>query len=103
MDAGAGVKTNPEFPIPPSMKAWVLGNPGELKLTEKPVPAPKRAEVLLRIDAVAICATDLEIIDHGSPALIQGGLPFNKNFTPGHEYMGTVVKPLARWPLSNSP
>jgi hypothetical protein len=28
MDAGAGVKTNPEFPIPPSMKAWVLGNYG---------------------------------------------------------------------------
>jgi len=26
------------------------------------------------------------------PALIQGGLPFNKQFTPGHEYMGTVVK-----------
>lgn len=36
--------------------------------------------------AVAICATDLEIIHHGPPALIQGGQPFNKNFTPGHEY-----------------
>jgi 2-desacetyl-2-hydroxyethyl bacteriochlorophyllide A dehydrogenase len=47
--------------------------------------------VLVRIDAVAICATDLEIISHGPPAMIQGGLPHNKNFTPGHEYMGTVV------------
>jgi L-iditol 2-dehydrogenase len=91
MDTGAGVKTNPDFPIPQSMKAWVLGNPGELERAEKPVPMPKRAEVLARIDAVAICATDLEIIDHGSPALIRGGMPFNKNFTPGHEYMGTVV------------
>ena len=91
MYQGPGVKTSPDFPIPDTMKAWVLGNPGELKLTEKPVPVPKRAEVLVRIDAVAICATDLEIIDHGSPALIQGGKPFNKNFTPGHEYMGTVV------------
>jgi L-iditol 2-dehydrogenase len=45
----------------------------------------------VRIDAVAICATDLEIIDHGTPAMIQGGLPFNKNFTPGHEYMGTIA------------
>ena len=69
----------------------MLGNPGELKLTEKPVPVPKRAEVLVRIDAVAICATDLEIIDHGPPASILGGMPFNKNFTPGHEYMGTVA------------
>src|SRR5262250_365457 len=86
-----GVKTGKDFPTPDTMKAWVLGNPGELKLTQKPVPVPKRAEVLVRIDAVAICATDLEIIDHGSPALIQGGKPFNKNFTPGHEYMGAVV------------
>ena len=58
---------------------------------DKPVPVPKKAEVLVRIDAVAICATDLEVIAHGPPALIQGGLPFNKNWTPGHEYMGTVV------------
>jgi hypothetical protein len=35
---------------------------------------------------------DLEIISHGPPAMIEGGLPFDKNFTPGHEYMGTVVK-----------
>jgi threonine dehydrogenase-like Zn-dependent dehydrogenase len=62
-----------------------------LILTTKPVPVPKRAEVLVRIDAVAICATDLEIIHHGPPAMIQGGLPYNKNFTPGHEYMGTVA------------
>jgi L-iditol 2-dehydrogenase len=41
---------------------------------------------------VAICATDLEIISHGVPARIDGGLPFHKNFTPGHEYMGTVVE-----------
>ena len=61
------------------------------KLTHKPVPVPKRAEVLVRIDAIAICATDLEIIERGSPAMIDGGKPFNKNFTPGHEYMGTVV------------
>ena len=60
-------------------------------LRDKPTPVPKRAEVLVRIDAVAICATDLEIIHGGSPASIQGGLPFNKNFTPGHEYMGTVA------------
>ncbi|MGB6323497.1 MAG: zinc-binding dehydrogenase [Xanthobacteraceae bacterium] len=91
MYQGPGVKTSPDFPIPETMKAWVLGNPNELKLTEKPVPVPKRAEVLVRIDAVAICATDLEIIEFGSPALFLGGKPFNKNFTPGHEYMGTVV------------
>lgn len=87
----SNVKTSPNFPIPETMKAWVLGSPGEITLKDKPVPAPKKAEVLVRIDAVAICATDLEIIYHGPPAQIQGGDPFNKNYTPGHEYMGTVV------------
>jgi threonine dehydrogenase-like Zn-dependent dehydrogenase len=87
----AGVTTSLEFPLPPRMKAWVLGDPDQLHLRDKPVPVPKRAEVLVRIDAVAICATDLEIIHSGSPAKIAGGLPFNKDFTPGHEYMGTVV------------
>ena len=87
----AGVKTSPNFPVPAQMRAWVLGNPDELFLRDKPTPVPKRAEVLVRIDAVAICATDLEIIHRGSPASIQGGLPFNKNFTPGHEYMGTIA------------
>src|ERR1700710_1200246 len=86
-----GVKTSPDFPIPDRMKAWVLGEPAHPLLREKPVPVPARAEVLVRIDAVAICATDLEIIHSGSPASILGGLPFNKNFTPGHEYMGTVA------------
>ncbi|RUM95616.1 alcohol dehydrogenase [Pseudaminobacter arsenicus] len=85
------VKTHPDYPVPETMKAWVLGDPNQLTLVGKPVPMPKKAEVLLRIDAVAICATDFEIISHGPPAQIQGGAPFNKNFTPGHEYMGTVV------------
>jgi D-arabinose 1-dehydrogenase-like Zn-dependent alcohol dehydrogenase len=62
-----GVKTSPALPIPDRMKAWVLGNPDQLLLLEKPVPVPARAEVLIRIDAVAICTTDLEIIHSGSP------------------------------------
>ena len=41
---------------------------------------------------MAICATDLEIMRHGLPAMVDGGLPFHKNFTIGHEYMGTVVR-----------
>jgi 2-desacetyl-2-hydroxyethyl bacteriochlorophyllide A dehydrogenase len=91
MYAPEGVKLSPKIPVPETMCAWVLGDPGELKLVNKPVPVPRRAELLVRIDAVAICATDLEVIAHGPPAKIQGGLPFNKNWTPGHEYMGTVA------------
>ena len=92
MYAPENVKTNHStMPIPAQMRAWVLGDPGQLSMTSKPVPAPSRAEVLVRIDAVAICATDLDVIASGPPALIRGGLPFNKGWTPGHEYMGTVA------------
>ncbi len=91
MPTAAVARTSRDFPVPATMKAWVLGGPGELTLQDKPVPVPGRAEVLVRIDAVAICATDLDVIAHGPPALIRGDLPFNQGFTPGHEYMGTVV------------
>jgi threonine dehydrogenase-like Zn-dependent dehydrogenase len=89
--APAGTGAGQSLAVPATMKAWVLKGPGELALQDKPVPKPGRAEVLVRIDAVAICATDLDVIAHGPPAIIKGGLPFNKDFTPGHEYMGTVV------------
>jgi L-iditol 2-dehydrogenase len=87
MARGRGIGTD----LPDKMRAWVLGDPEEVSLIEKPMPQPGRAEVLVRVDAVAICATDLEILTYGTPALIEGGPPFNKNYTPGHEYMGTVA------------
>src|SRR5215472_4376285 len=90
--AAEGMPRSNDYVVPATMKAWVLGGPEELSLVHKPVPEPGPAEVLVRIDAIAVCATDLEIIKHGVPAMIDGGLPFNKGFTPGHEYMGTVVK-----------
>ena len=90
--AASTSRTTNDYPIPATMKAWVLDGPEELHFTEKPVPLPNRAEVLVRIDAVAICATNLEVIHGGRSAMIEGELPFNKNFTPGHEYMGTVVR-----------
>jgi L-iditol 2-dehydrogenase len=81
-----------KFEVPKTMRAWVLDDPGQLRLTKKPVPEPGPAEVLLRVNAIAFCDGDIRIITKGPPALIEGGLPFNKNFTPGHEYVGTVVK-----------
>lgn len=88
----AAMQKTANWRVPETMRAWVLGGPNELKLVEKPVPAPGAAEMLVRVDAVAVCGTDLEVINHGEPALVEGGLPFNRNFTPGHEYMGTVAR-----------
>ena len=89
--AWAGVTTAANMALPETMRAWVLGDPDQLTMVEKPLPVPGRAEALVRIDAVAICATDLEVISYGTPAMVEGGKPFNKNWTPGHEYMGTIA------------
>lgn len=85
------IKIKKQNTLPKQMKAWVLKNPNELELKTKSIPVPGHSEVLVKIDAVAICATDLDVISYGPPALIEGEKPFNKEFTPGHEYMGTVV------------
>ncbi len=84
--------TNNEYNIPETMKAWVLGDPHEMKMIEKPVPEPGPAEVLVKVGAIAVCHTDIEVLHHGMPAMVEGELPFNKDFVMGHEYMGTVVK-----------
>ena len=85
------IKISKNYSLPKEMKAWVLKSPNELELKTKAIPNPGYSEVLVKIDAVAICATDLDVISYGPPALIEGEKPFNKEFTPGHEYMGTVV------------
>ena len=85
------IKISKKYLLPKEMKAWVLKSPNELELKTKVIPIPGYSEVLVKIDAVAICATDLDVISYGPPALIEGEKPFNKEFTPGHEYMGTVV------------
>ena len=86
------IKISKKYSLSKEMKAWVLKSPNELELKTKAIPTPGYSEVLVKIDAVAICATDLDVISYGPPALIEGEKPFNKEFTPGHEYMGTVVK-----------
>ena len=85
------INISTKYSLPKEMKAWVLKSPNELELKTKAIPIPGYSEVLVKIDAVAICATDLDVISYGPPALIEGEKPFNKEFTPGHEYMGTVV------------
>ncbi len=72
----------PDNIAPETMRAWVLGGPDEISLREVPVPRPGRAEVLVRVDAAAICATDLEVLSYGRPAMIEGALPFHKGHIP---------------------
>lgn len=77
--------------VPDQMRAWALFGPGDLRPVTKRVPVPGPAEVLIKIEAVAICGTDIEILHNGLPAMIEGGLPFNGQHVIGHEYVGTVA------------
>jgi L-iditol 2-dehydrogenase len=72
--------------IPATMQAAVLFGPGDIRAVEKPVPRPRWGEVLVRVAMCGTCGTDLKILDGHFPHTP----PFGE-FTPGHEWTGTVV------------
>jgi len=70
------------------MKALVYTQPLEVQLQERPEPALVDGEVVLRIDAVGICGSDMHAF-HGHDPRRKPGLVL------GHEFCGTVVKSAA--------
>mgnify|MGYP001765718798 FL=1 len=68
------------------MRAMLFEKPGQpLRLVEMPIPQPGPGQVLLRVQACAVCRTDLHILDG---ELSQPKLPL----VLGHEIVGTVVQ-----------
>ena len=68
------------------MRAMVLERPREpLLLQERPVPAVGEGQLLLAVEACAVCRTDLHVVDGelGDPKL---------PLVPGHQIAGTVVE-----------
>jgi propanol-preferring alcohol dehydrogenase len=66
------------------MKAMVLYRVGEpLRLTDRPDPVPAAGEVRIRVEACAVCRTDLHVVDGDLP---NPALPL----VPGHEIVGIV-------------
>jgi L-iditol 2-dehydrogenase len=70
------------------MQALILTGPNELHVGELPTPKPGRNEVLCKVDSVAICGTDLHIVEGKFP----GRWPRAYPYTPGHEWSGVVVQ-----------
>ncbi len=72
--------------LPQTMKAAVLFDYGDLRISEVEMPTPGEHEVLISVEACAICGSDPKIVKNGWP----DHPPLGK-FIPGHEYAGTIV------------
>ncbi len=70
------------------MKALVYTQPNEVQLLDRPEPALEAGEVVLKIDAVGICGSDMHAY-HGHDPRRKPGLVL------GHEFSGTVVRSLS--------
>lgn len=68
------------------MKALALYGPGDLRLEDRPIPHPGPNQLVVKIDCVGICGTDVEFYAGHYPPFIQ--LPM----VLGHENAGTVVE-----------
>ena len=76
--------------VPETMRAVrkETASPGYTMAAAHPVPAPVRDEVLIKIDCVAICGSDIALYNWSAVAQVIAKVPF----IPGHEAVGTVVR-----------
>ena len=75
--------------IPATMKALTKNSEEDsFDYGDVPVPEPKGDEVLIKVDAVSICGSDINMYKWNDVARIICTIPF----IPGHECAGTVVK-----------
>lgn len=70
-------------------EAVVVRGPGKAALEEVPIPDLKPGDVLIQVAHVAVCATDLEILE-GSLGYFQNGLA-DYPIVPGHEFSGRIA------------
>lgn len=70
-----------------TMKVAVMTALHELEIQERPIPTAKPDEVLVRVDYVGICGSDLHYFEHGRI----GNFIVEYPFVLGHEVGGTVV------------
>lgn len=69
------------------MKVAVMTALNQLEMKEMDVPTPQADEVLVRVDFVGICGSDLHYLEHGRI----GNFIVETPFVLGHEVGGTVV------------
>ncbi|RSM46845.1 NAD(P)-dependent alcohol dehydrogenase [Actinoplanes sp. ATCC 53533] len=68
--------------------AAVLHSPGDLRISERPMPAPGPGEVLVKVSSVGICGSDVHYYEHGRI----GDYVVESPMVLGHEAGGVVVE-----------
>jgi len=65
------------------MKAVVITEPGAIAIERLDDPTPGANEVVVAVEAVGLCGTDVHLLD--------GEFPASYPLVPGHEFCGSVV------------
>lgn len=70
------------------MKVAVMEDIGKMNLVERPIPKPQKNEVLVKLEYVGICGSDLHYYEHGRI----GDYIVKPPFVLGHEASGIIVE-----------
>ncbi len=71
-----------------NMKVAIMTGIGKVELTEREIPKPKKDEVLVKVEYVGVCGSDLHYYEAGAI----GANVVEPPFVLGHEAGGTVVE-----------
>lgn len=66
----------------------VLYGSGDLRIEERPEPRPKAGQVIVEVEAVGICGSDIHYYEHGRI----GDFVVEEPMVVGHEAAGTVIE-----------
>ena len=66
-----------------TMKAVVYHGPGDIRVEDIPVPTCGADEILVKVDACAVCGSDLKTFNVGNPRMRGGAVM-------GHEFTGII-------------
>ena len=72
-----------------SMRAYVLTAPGQGGVQEVPAPVAAAGEVVVDVERVGVCGTDMEFFTGDMAYLHQGHSSYPMRL--GHEWAGTVA------------
>ena len=65
------------------MKAVVYYGPKDIRIKQVPIPGYNKNELLIKIEACAVCGTDFKSFFHGNPRI-------KAPLVMGHEFTGIV-------------